>query len=56
MTVLIVPVLYWFSFYNDTGLRRNTRYYYRIQAVNLFNDGLGPFPWSPVLNVRTTNR
>ena len=42
--------------YNDTGLRRNTRYYYRIQAVNLFNEGLGPFPWSPVLNVRTPNR
>ena len=39
--------------YNDAGLRRGTTYYYRIQAVNLFNDGLGPFPWSPTLNVRT---
>ncbi|HSL30664.1 MAG TPA: fibronectin type III domain-containing protein [Anaerolineales bacterium] len=40
----------------DTGLRRNTRYYYRILAYNLFNDGLGPFPWSAILNVRTANR
>jgi predicted phage tail protein len=39
--------------YEDTGLRRNTRYYYRILAYNLFNDGLGPFPWSPILNLRT---
>jgi hypothetical protein len=39
-----------------TGLRRNTRYYIRVQAFNGFNEGLGPFPWSPVLNLRTTNR
>jgi titin len=39
-----------------TGLRRNTRYYIRVQAFNAFNEGLGPFPWSPVLNVRTANR
>jgi titin len=36
-----------------TGLRRNTRYYMRVLAFNGFNGGLGPFPWSPVLNVRT---
>jgi fibronectin type 3 domain-containing protein len=38
--------------FNDTGLRRNTTYYYRILAFNLFNDGTGPFPWSPVFNIR----
>jgi hypothetical protein len=39
--------------FNDTGLRRNTRYFYRVLAFNGFNDGLGPFPWSPTLNVTT---
>jgi titin len=39
--------------YNFTGLKKNTTYYFRVQAVNLFNDGLGPFPWSPVFNVKT---
>jgi predicted phage tail protein len=41
------------NFYNITGLRRNTRYYIRVQAINGFNEGAGPFPWSPVLNVTT---
>jgi hypothetical protein len=40
--------------FDDTGLKKNTTYYYRVQAFNLFNDGLGPFPWSPVFNVRTS--
>ncbi len=39
--------------YNDSGLKRNTRYYYRVLAFNGFNGGLGPFPWSPILNVTT---
>jgi predicted phage tail protein len=42
--------------FDFTGLRRNTRYYIRVQAFNGFNEGVGPFPWSPILNVRTTNR
>ena len=41
------------TFFGDTGLKRNTKYYYRVLAFNLFNDGLGPFPWSPILNVTT---
>jgi predicted phage tail protein len=41
------------SSYNDSGLKKNTTYYYRVQAVNLFNDGLGPFPWSPTFNITT---
>jgi FtsP/CotA-like multicopper oxidase with cupredoxin domain len=39
---------------NITGLKRNTRYYFRVLAFNNFNEGAGPFPWSPVLNVRTS--
>ncbi|HEX2990688.1 MAG TPA: fibronectin type III domain-containing protein, partial [Anaerolineales bacterium] len=39
--------------YNITGLRRNSRYYIRVLAYNGFNEGAGPFPWSPVLNVTT---
>jgi FtsP/CotA-like multicopper oxidase with cupredoxin domain/fibronectin type 3 domain-containing protein len=39
--------------YNDSGLKRNTRYFYRIQAINGFNGGAGPFPWSPTFNVTT---
>jgi fibronectin type 3 domain-containing protein len=41
------------TFFDDTGLKRNTTYYYRVLAFNLFNDGLGPFPWSPIFNIRT---
>jgi hypothetical protein len=41
------------SSYDFTGLKKNTQYFFRVQAVNLFNDGLGPFPWSPVFNVTT---
>ncbi len=36
--------------FNDTGLKRNTKYYYRVLA---FNNGIFTFPWSPVLNVST---
>jgi FtsP/CotA-like multicopper oxidase with cupredoxin domain/fibronectin type 3 domain-containing protein len=39
--------------YNDSGLKRGTKYYYRVLAFNGFNGGAGPFPWSPVLNVTT---
>ena len=39
--------------YNITGLRRNSRYYIRVLAYNSFNEGAGPFPWSPILNVTT---
>jgi hypothetical protein len=39
--------------YNDFGLKKNTTYYYRIQAINGFNEGAGPFPWSPTLSVKT---
>ena len=39
--------------YNDSGLKKNTQYYYRVRAVNNFNQGQGPFPWSAPLN-RTT--
>jgi hypothetical protein len=39
--------------FNDSGLRRRTQYFYRVQAVNGFNGGAGPFPWSPTLNVTT---
>jgi FtsP/CotA-like multicopper oxidase with cupredoxin domain len=41
-------------FYDFTGLKRNTQYFFRVQAVNGFNGGAGPFPWSPTLNVTTT--
>jgi titin len=37
--------------YNDSGLSRNTRYYYRILA---FNPNFTS-PWSAILNVRTAN-
>ena len=36
--------------FNDTGLKRNTKYYYRVLA---FNNGIFTFPWSPILNVTT---
>jgi titin len=39
--------------YNDSGLRRNRTYFYRVLAFNGFNGGAGPFPWSPTLNVTT---
>jgi len=39
--------------FNDSGLKRRTQYFYRVQAINGFNGGLGPFPWSPTLNVTT---
>jgi predicted phage tail protein len=39
--------------FNDTGLKRGTKYFYRVQAINGFNGGAGPFPWSPTLNVTT---
>ena len=39
--------------YADAGLKKNTTYYYRVLAFNLFNDGLGPFPWSPTFNIKT---
>jgi titin len=41
------------TFYNDSGLTKNTKYFYRVLAFNNFNEGLGPFPWSPTLNVTT---
>jgi predicted phage tail protein len=41
------------TFSDITALRRATKYFFRIQAVNLFNAGAGPFPWSPTLNVTT---
>jgi fibronectin type 3 domain-containing protein len=37
------------STYNDSGLKRNTRYFYRIQAYNLNFTS----PWSPTLSVTT---
>jgi FtsP/CotA-like multicopper oxidase with cupredoxin domain len=37
--------------FNDSGLTRNTRYYYRVRAFNV----IGNSQWSPVLNVRTLN-
>jgi FtsP/CotA-like multicopper oxidase with cupredoxin domain/fibronectin type 3 domain-containing protein len=36
--------------FNDTGLKRNTKYYYRVLA---FNNGIFTFPWSPILSVTT---
>jgi hypothetical protein len=39
--------------FDDTGLKKNTTYYYRILAFNGFNEGAGPFQWSPILNVTT---
>jgi titin len=39
--------------YNDSGLTRKTKYFYRVLAFNGFNGGAGPFPWSPTLNVTT---
>jgi len=39
--------------YDDSGLAKKTKYFYRIFAFNNFNGGAGPFPWSPTLNVTT---
>jgi len=39
--------------FGDSGLKRNTQYFYRVLAFNGFNGGAGPFPWSPTLNVTT---
>ena len=39
--------------FDDAGLKKNTTYYYRVLAFNGFNDGVGPFPWSPIFNVKT---
>lgn len=50
MTVNVGPDV---TSFDDSGLKKNTKYYYRVQAINNFNDGLGPFPWSPTLNVTT---
>ena len=36
-----------------TGLKKNTTHYFRVLAFNGFNDGQGPFPWSPTINVKT---
>jgi FtsP/CotA-like multicopper oxidase with cupredoxin domain len=41
------------TFADITALKRNTKYFFRVQAVNGFNGGAGPFPWSPTLNVTT---
>jgi FtsP/CotA-like multicopper oxidase with cupredoxin domain len=41
------------NFYDFTGLKRNTQYFFRVLAFNNFNGGAGPFPWSPTLNVTT---
>jgi hypothetical protein len=41
------------NFNNFTGLKRNTRYFFRVLAFNGFNGGAGPFPWSPTFNVTT---
>jgi titin len=41
------------NFYDFTGLKRNTKYFFRVQAVNGFNDSAGPFLWSPTFNVTT---
>ncbi|MDL1911588.1 hypothetical protein FBQ81_13015 [Chloroflexi bacterium CFX6] len=35
--------------FDDTGLKRNTKYFYRVRAFNAAGDS----PWSPVLNVTT---
>ena len=37
--------------YNDTGLAADTRYYYRVKAINTGN---GSSPWSNEANARTT--
>lgn len=39
------------SSYNDTGLTADTRYYYRVKAINT---GDGSSPWSNEANARTT--
>jgi hypothetical protein len=39
--------------YNDSGLVKKTKYFYRVLAFNNFNGGAGPFPWSPTMNVTT---
>jgi FtsP/CotA-like multicopper oxidase with cupredoxin domain len=41
------------TFSDITGLKRGTKYFFRVLAFNGFNGGAGPFPWSPVLNVTT---
>jgi titin len=41
------------TFSDIVGLKRGTKYFFRVLAFNGFNGGAGPFPWSPVLNVTT---
>jgi hypothetical protein len=51
--LVVIPVGPNVTTYNDSGLKKNTVYYYRVLAFNNFNGGAGPFPWSPTLNVTT---
>ncbi len=41
------------NFADITGLKKGTQYFFRVLAFNGFNNGEGPFPWSPILNVTT---
>jgi FtsP/CotA-like multicopper oxidase with cupredoxin domain len=41
------------NFADITGLKKGTQYFFRVLAFNGFNNGEGPFPWSPTLNVTT---
>jgi FtsP/CotA-like multicopper oxidase with cupredoxin domain/fibronectin type 3 domain-containing protein len=38
---------------DNSGLKKNTTYYYRVLAFNGFNEGAGPFPWSPIFSIKT---